>query len=304
VPGPLPSPLRRSLLFFPADRPDRFAKAVASGADAVCIDLEDGVAAQAKDAARDIAFGRILPEARSRVEVILRINDPMTDVGRLDLDALCIAASPPDAVMIPKVDAAGEVSWLGGLLGPLAPGLRLIPTIETARALMAAEEIACASDLVGGLLFGGVDLSVELGCALDWEPLLYARSRVVHAAALAKVEAVDVPFMNLEDESALAREAAAARRLGFGGKAAIHPRQIPAINDAFSPSRAEIERALAVLAANEASGGAAIASEGALVDVPVVKAALLTLGRADAIKAKRRERRAESGEQRAESSEQ
>jgi len=281
--------LRRSLLFFPGDRPERFAKAVASGADAVCVDLEDGVGPAGKDAARELALGRLLEEPRHGVELVLRINDPTTALGRRDLDALCIAPSSPDAVMVPKVAHVEEIEWLGRLVGPLDPGLVLIPIIETARGLAAAEGIACASDRVGGLLFGGIDLSVELGSAVDWEALLYARSRVVHAAALAQVEALDVPFMEMKNSRGLAREAAGARRLGFGGKAAIHPSQIAAINEAFTPSQAEIDRALGILAANEVGGGGAIANEGELVDAPVVKAARRTLERADAIRGRERE---------------
>ncbi len=285
-----PVSLRRSLLFFPADHPERFAKAVASGADAVCVDLEDAVAGAAKDAARDIALGRILGEPRRGTEVVLRINDVKSSIGRRDLDALATAGVAPDAVLLPKVADAEEVAWVGTLLGRVHPELRLIPLVETARGLRAVEEIVAASDRIGGIMFGAIDLSVELGCAVDWDALLYARSRVVHAAALGSVGAIDAPAMDVADREGLAREAPAVRRLGFAGKAAIHPSQVAVIQEAFTPTEAEVAWAAKVVELDVASGGGAALSGGRLVDEVVVKAARRTLALVAAIR--ERERRA------------
>ncbi|MEO8451960.1 MAG: CoA ester lyase [Gemmatimonadota bacterium] len=280
--------VRRCMLFVPADRPERFVKAVASGADAVCIDLEDAVAVSAKAGAREAALSRTLKEARHGVEVILRINDPKTELGRSDLDALCTVDVPPDAVLLPKAATAAEVSWVAGVLELWHPLLTLIPLIETARGLAAAGAIAGSTPNVSGIMFGAIDLSIELGCALSWDALLYARSRVVHAAALARVGALDVPSMAVGPSNGeqLAAEARAVRELGFTGKAAIHPSQVAVIQDAFSPSEAEIGRAARVIETAERSHGAAALDEGQLVDLPVVSAARRTLARVDAIRAR------------------
>jgi (S)-citramalyl-CoA lyase len=283
---PAPFSLGRSLLFFPADHPELLAKAVASGADAVCADLEDAVAPDAKEAARELALGRILAGDRRGAELVLRINDPKSEAGRRDLDALCTADSPPDALLLPKVASADEVAWVAGVLAPWHPELRVIPLIETARGLAAAEAIAQASDRVGGLMFGALDLAVELGCAVEWDALLYGRSRVVHAAALAGVGALDVPFMDVSDHEGLARQARAVRGLGFRAKAAIHPSQVPIIQDAFTPSAEELARAAEVIAADEASGGAPVLREGRVIDRPVVEAARRTLALAASMRAR------------------
>ncbi len=278
--------LRRSILFFPADHPERFAKAIATGADAVCADLEDGVPLQSKEVGRQQAFERILKEARRGAEVILRINDPKGELGRRDLQTLCEGDVSPDTVMIPKVTSAAEVVWVAGLLEHRHPDVRLLPMVETVRALANVEEIAAASPRISALQFGGVDLSIELGCAVEWDALLVARSRIVHAAALAGIGSIDVPFLDVSDAAGLAREAAAVRRLGFTGKAAIHPVHIPAIHGAFSPTAAEVERATTIMQAFERSQGGAVLGEGKMIDRPVMEAARRTLARADLIRSK------------------
>ena len=278
--------LRRSILFLPADRPERFAKALASGADAVCVDLEDAVRPEAKDSAREVALGVTLKQPRRGVEVILRINDLSGDIGGRDLEAVCTADLAPDAVMLPKVVSVEEVRRAASLLERWHPDLKLIPLVETASGLAAIEALAAASTRVSAIMFGGMDLSVELKCEPEWDPLLYARSRVVHAAALAGIGTIDVPFMDVSDPEGLAREAGAVRRLGFTGKAAIHPSQVPVIQQAFSPSEADLERARKVMEASERSGGAAVLSDGKLIDRPVVEAARRTLALAQAIRAR------------------
>ena len=134
------------------------------------------------------------------------------------------------------------------------------------------------------LLFGAYDLSVEVGCSLEWEALLYARSRVVHAAALGNAGALDVPLLDAGDAAALERDARAARQLGFVGKAAIHPRQIPVLHTVFSPDPAEIEQARAIVEAFARAGVGAFLQDGKVIDRPVVEAARQILARAEAIR--------------------
>jgi citrate lyase beta subunit len=154
---------------------------------------------------------------------------------------------------------------------PALDSLRLHVIIETNDGLSDAVAIARSTRRVASLLFGAVDMSADLRCANAWEPLLYARSRVVHAAASAGIDALDVPFLDLDDAAGLAREAQAAAAMGFGGKAAIHPRQIAAIHAAFTPSSAEIARARRIVAAYEASDTGLVVLDGKLVEAPVVR---------------------------------
>ena len=276
----------RSILFVPGDRPDRYGKALAAGADAICIDLEDAVAPGAKAAARE-SVARFLARRETpgppgaapihgrQSEVIVRVNDPASDEGGRDAASLA-GGPPPDAFMIPKVTSDAGIREAGQLLG----NVPLIPIIETVRGLENVADIGAASTSVAALIFGGFDLSVELGAEPEWEPLLYARSRVVHAAALSGIEAIDMPSRNLRDMTGLRDEAAKARRLGFAGKVAIHPAQIPAIHEVFTPSPEEVERARRIVEADRAAGGGAVALDGRMVDRPVVEAARRMLARA------------------------
>lgn len=265
---------RRSLLFVPGARPELIAKADAAGPDLVCVDLEDAVAPDRKDAARDAVFAALAGSAPTRAELVLRINGLGTPAGLADLLALLRAPRPPSGIMIPKIRAAAELRLLDELLetAPALAGLGLHVIIETNDGLAEAGAIARASPRLASLLFGAVDMSAELRCANTWEPLLYARSRVVHAAAAAGLDALDVPWLDLADLDGLTREARAAAALGFGGKAAIHPGQLAAIHAAFTPSEAEIARARRIVAAYEASPSGLVLVDGRLIERPVVRA--------------------------------
>ena len=275
----------RSILFVPGDRSERFEKAVAAGADAICIDIEDAVPPGRKTGAR-VSAGRFLkewaeaPASRGenarRLRVIVRVNDPGSRAGQQDAATLA-DCPPPDAYMIPKVTTDAGVWNARAFLGDDVP---LIPIVETALGLENASHIATALPAVAALVFGGFDLSVELGAEPGWEPLLYARSRVVHAAAQANVDAIDMPSRELRDMATVRAEARKARRLGFAGKVAIHPSQIPAIHEVFTPSRDDVRRARTIVEADHAAGGAAVAVKGRMVDRPVVEAARRMLERA------------------------
>ncbi len=275
----------RSILFVPGYRPDRFGKALAAGADAVCIDLEDAVPPQRKTLAREAAT-RFLAERSAGAQrkdagpphLIIRINDPDTDLGRADAEALG-GTRQPDAFMLPKVRTAAGLRRAARLLGDGAP---LFALIETALGLENAVDIGQASPAVAGLVFGGFDLAIELRADPSWEPLLYARSRVVHAAALSGLDAIDMPSLGFRELSELREEAGRARFLGFAGKMAIHPAQLPVIHEVFTPSELEVERAHRILDADREAGGGAVALEGRMVDRPVAEVARRVLARARA----------------------
>ena len=279
----VPFRVRRSLLFVPAVRPDRYPKALATGADAVCIDLEDGVAFGAKDEARDRALALFDGRAPVRAEVSLRINDPKTELGRRDLDAVRRSGIRPDALMLPKCDGPEEIREVGAALSGELPDLPLIVMVETARGVASAEAIASATPNVASVFFGAIDFAADVGCEVAWDAALYARSRVVVAAAVAGISALDSPFMDVPALDALAAESRRTRSLGFAGKAAIHPTQVPVIQTAFSPPADEVAWARRIVEAYERNAGGVLLVDGKLIERPVIASAQRTLKIAAAV---------------------
>ena len=274
--------VRRSLLFVPAVRPDRYPKALATGADAVCIDLEDGVSFAAKDEARDKALALFAGREPVRAEVSLRINDPKTDLGQRDLEAVRQSGIRPDALMLPKCDGAGEIRNVARALGALS-GLPLIVMVETARGVAAAEAIAAATPTVSAVFFGAIDFAADVGCEVGWDAALYARSRVVVAAAVAGVGALDSPFMDVPALDGLAAESRRTRGLGFSGKSAIHPTQVAVIQAAFSPAVEEVAWARRIVEAYDRNRGGVLLVDGKLIERPVIASARRTLAVAAAV---------------------
>lgn len=251
----------RSYLFVPADRPDRFAKALASGADAVIVDLEDAVAPDAKARAR-AALGEWLRHAPARV--IVRINGAQSEWFA---DDLALVASPAVAgVMLPKSERAEDLARVA----QGAPGRELLPLIETAAGFEAVRALAQAGG-VARLAFGSIDFQLDLGIRGDGEELLYFRSRLVLASRLAGIDApIDGVCAAIDDASRLEQDALRARRLGFGAKLCIHPRQVEGVNRAFSPTPDEIAWAQRVVQAAAEARGGAVALDGRMIDRPVI----------------------------------
>jgi citrate lyase beta subunit len=264
--------LMRSLLFVPGDRPDRFAKAEAAGADGVAFDLEDAVAPAKKAGARAAVLAHLAGASGAACARVVRINPVATVLGLADLHALQESGAPFDALMLPKVEDPAELRLVWSWLAEGRPTLRLIALIETAKAIELAPAIAAGSAL-GALAFGGADLAADLGAALAWDSLAYQRGRLVTAAAAAGIAALDVPHLDIADRDALARECESARRMGFTGKIAIHPSQAAPINAAFTPTPDETERARRIVAASRAAQGGVATVDGRMIDAPVVRAA-------------------------------
>jgi citrate lyase beta subunit len=254
------------MLFVPGTKPDRFAKALASGADCVCIDLEDAVPVDEKEAARAAAIAAVAESGDPRLAI--RINGVMTRPGLADLLALAEAAVRPALVFVPMVESAAEVALVRTILAD--PAVGLVPLIETVAGLRAADAIA-ADPATIMLMFGGGDLSAQLGTALVWEPLAVARAQLVMAAAGANKPALDVPFIHLDDADGLAEECRRAKALGFAAKAAIHPAQVAVIHAIFRPTADEVAEAQEALAAFAAAGGRAIRHKGRMLEAPVVR---------------------------------
>ena len=270
-----------SILFLPGSRSDRIAKALASAADLICIDLEDAVAAPEKDSAREAVMAGLAHWDRSRLAV--RINGVMTRAGLKDLIALTECPAPPPFLFVPMVEHASEIAQVAAVLDNRAIGL--VPLVETARGLRDAHRIA-AQPGVAAMMFGGGDFSAQLGVDLAFDPLLVARGQFIMACADAGVPAIDVPFIRLDDAAGLAEECARVRALGFAAKAAIHPAQVDAINTGFGADADAIAEANEAIAAYEAAGGMAIRHKGKMLEAPIVARMRAMLAR----EAKRNER--------------
>ncbi len=253
----------QSMLFVPGNRPERFAKALASGADCVCIDLEDAVPAGDKATARAAAL-QCLGDPR----LAIRINGLTTAAGLADLLALSSVTFKPRLLFIPKVESAHEIAIARSVLADVAVGF--VPLVETARGLRAADAIAVEPG-TAMMMFGGGDFSAELGVELAWEPLLFARSRFVMACAGAGIPSMDVPYIHLGDHDGLTTETSRAKALGFSAKAAIHPDQVATIHQVMRPTDEEIADAHAAIAAFAASGGGAVRFKGKLLEAPLLR---------------------------------
>ena len=263
---------RRSFIFAPALRPEIYPKALASGADIVCVELEDGVAPRDKAEARNNAMEMFnQPGADDGVERILRVNCIRSAFGIADMNAVLNTETAPPAIMMPKVNSASEVQIMDELLSESELETRLHIIIETNAGLENVHDIARSSDRIDTLFFGAVDMSAELRCDNTWDSLVYARSRIVHAAAGAGVDAIDVPHLDLDDEAGLVRDAERARDMGFAGKGAIHPRQIPLINRVFTPDADALAKAQKLVDAFDAAGTGVVVVDGRLIEKPVLR---------------------------------
>jgi citrate lyase subunit beta/citryl-CoA lyase len=278
--------MMRSLLFVPGDRPERFAKAAASGADAVILDLEDAVVQERRpQARRDIAQWLASPERA--VPVWVRINPVATPDALVDLAA--IIAGRPDGIVLPKARDGADVHrvdhWLEALEAQCSHArgsIGLLPLItESAGALLRAASFTALPARVVGLTWGAEDLAADLGASAnrtaegDYEfTFALARSFCLLAAAAAGVPAYDTIDVEFRDGAAVVRRARASRRQGFVGKLAIHPSQIAPIHAAFNPTAEEVARAERVIAAFAAAPGAgAVAFEGGMLDKPHLRQA-------------------------------
>jgi len=263
---------RRSFIFTPGLRADMFPKALASGADIVCVELEDGIAPKDKAEARQKALALFeAPQADDGVERIVRINSMRERFGIEDVNAVLASKTPPPALMMPKVRTPDEVVMLDQLLTEAGHATRLHVIIETNEGLEAAFEIARCSDRIDAMFFGGVDMAAELRCQNSFDAMIYARSRVVHAAAAAGLDVIDVPFLNLDDPEGMRIEAEKARDLGFAGKGSVHPKQIADLNEVFTPPADKIARARRIIAEFEAADTGLVVIDGKLIEKPVLR---------------------------------
>ncbi|MEP7295821.1 MAG: CoA ester lyase [Burkholderiales bacterium] len=247
----------RSYLFVPGNRPERFDKALASGADAVIVDLEDAVPPDQKEAARRCVSTWLT----AATPVVVRINAVDTPWHRDDL-AVCRQPGVV-AVMVAKAECADT-------LAALQLGVPLLPLIESAVGIDQARAIAAVPG-VQRLAFGAIDFQLDMAMRAGFDELLFFRSQLVLVSRLAGIGSpIDSPSVAIDDMADVELDAQRARRLGFGAKLCIHPRQVDAVNRSFSPTASEVAWAQRVIAIAESSGGAAIALDGKMIDKPVI----------------------------------
>lgn len=273
----------RSFLFVPASRPERYAKALASGADAVIVDLEDAIAPADKLLARQTlrqAFAGL--DGAQRHRVLVRINAADTPWFDGDLAALGgLVSQGIGAVMLPKAESAAKLAEIAAALGPTCA---LLPLIESVAGLDAVNALAACPQVLR-LAFGHLDFQADAGlaCGPDESELLPVRLALVLASRRAALAApVDGISPGTQEAALLALDAARSRRGGFGGKLCIHPAQVAAVNAAFTPSAAELDWARRVQAAFDAAGGGVFSLDGRMVDAPVLRLAQRTLAQASA----------------------
>lgn len=280
----------RSLLFVPGDRPERFEKAAASGADAIILDLEDSVSLANKEQARTAVADYLSGERQTFI--LVRVN-PL-DSHFTAADVAAIIGARPDAIMLPKADGASSIAQLDTILRSEGAADASLPAIlpiatETPQAIFTLGSYREVKDRLLGLTWGAEDLPAAIGASTSREadgsytaPYQLARSLTLFAAHGAGTAAIDTVFPAIKDGDGLARYAATARRDGFTGMMAIHPSQVEPINAAFTPNAEELERAHAIVEAfNNNPGAGVLQIDGKMIDAPHLKQARHILSLAD-----------------------
>ena len=274
----------RSLLFVPADGGSKLDKALASGADAVILDLEDSIAPERKEAARTacLEYLKSVQPRAERPRLLVRING--LDTGLTDTDLAAVVPGRPDAILLPKAEGGESVVHLDAKLTaqeaiagvPEGTIKVLAQSVESARGLFLAGTFRDASPRLIGLTWGPEDLSAEVGAEANreadgalTEPYRLARAMCLFGAAAAKLPAIETIHVNFRNLDGLRLDTELARRDGFAGRLAIHPAQVPVINEVFTPSAEQIEKARAIVAAFAAKPGAGtVGIEGKMYDRP------------------------------------
>jgi len=266
----------RSYLFVPGDRPERFEKALATAADAVVVDLEDAVAPQAKASARD-AVAALLASRRDRDRIVVRINDESTPWFDADLALLRDGEVP--AVMLPKAERTATIERLRSI----CPAMVVLPLIETARGVLAADALA-AGDGVQRLVFGTIDYALDMDLQGPLATTLGLDAAAARLALVSRAAGLLPPVagvtVSIDDEAQLRADMARAQAMGFAAKLCIHPKQIAPLHALLAPSADELTWAERVLAAAEGASGAAVQLDGRMIDKPVIERARRTVQRA------------------------
>lgn len=274
--------VRRSILFSPGDKPELLRKAPGAGADVVTFDLEDAVAPGRKEAGRQgvrNALASIAPDC----ELCVRIN-PLDSGGLADLYAVLQQPGSVDSIMLPKASSVEDVATLRDELGERGSEASILALIETPGGVLAASEIATEPG-VEALVLGAEDLAAQLGATrtAPGEEISYVRQHLVLAASAAGIDAIDTPVADFEDTEQLRTDTKRAIQFGFDGKLAIHPAQVPVINEAYTPDDEDIDWARRVLNRRDGSGDGVFVVDGEMIDRPLIKQAERIVARAEQV---------------------
>lgn len=283
---------RRALLYMPGDDRRKIEKATTLGVDCICMDMEDGVAITRKTEARAVIAQAMKELDFGKSERCIRINSFGSGFEKFDLAAA--VATNPDAVVVPKIETGRQVREISEyvemyeLSSKMEVGsIRMLVGVETAKGILNLKEIAEADKRLEAIIFGAEDFAASIGATRTKESteVLYARSAVVTACAANELQAIDMVYIDFRDVEGLRAEAEEGARLGFSGKQIIHPNQVEAVQEAFTPSDDAIEYAQRVVRAFSASqreGKGAFALDGKMIDMPLLKNARKVLDRAKA----------------------
>jgi citrate lyase subunit beta/citryl-CoA lyase len=275
---------RRSCLSVPGSSEKMLVKAQGLPADEIVVDLEDAVAADAKDDARARVVAALAGWTGPSVSV--RVNAPRTPWCHLDIAAIAALPDQPAAIVVPKVEHPGDLAFVDRLLDGVeaaagrARPVRVQALIETAAGLARVQEIAAASPRLDALILGYADLAASLGGARDLDGWRPAQEQLLLAARANGLQAIDGPYLGVAVDDGFTAAVDRARELGFDGKWAIHPSQLDALDAAFTPTAEEVDHAHAVIAALAAADAGAVALDGQMLDEAIRVAALRTLARA------------------------
>ena len=283
---------RRALLYMPGDDRRKIEKSTTLGVDSICMDMEDGVAANKKAEAREVIAQAMKELDFGNSERCIRINSIGSGIEKYDLAAAL--ATNPEVIVVPKIESAEQVRWVSDHIETYElssnrniGGIRLLVGVETAKGIMNLREIAEAGKRLEAIIFGGEDFAASVGAVRTKAAteLLYARQAVVTACAANDLLAIDIVFIDFKDNEALRLEAEQGAGFGFSGKQIIHPNQVSAVQEAFTPSESAIEYAKRIVESFESSqkeGRGAYALDGRMIDMPLLKNAQKVLDRARA----------------------
>ncbi|WP_297595948.1 aldolase/citrate lyase family protein [uncultured Cetobacterium sp.] len=284
--------LRRTMLFMPGNNPGMLQTADTFGADSVIFDLEDAVALTEKDAARILVAEAMKTMTYGETEVVIRINPLSSPFAMMDIDKM--ARLKPDAILLPKatpedmVILEKELERIEKEEGLEIGTIKVHALVETAYGVETVYETLKLSQRIEAVLLGGEDLAADLAVkrTKDSDELFYARTKLVNACKALKIDVIDTPFTDTNDYEGLEADSRKAKMLGFSGKLAINPRQIDTIHAVYSPTKAEINHALRVMAAKEEAekeGLGVFSLDGKMVDLPIINRAIQTLEIAEMI---------------------
>jgi citrate lyase subunit beta/citryl-CoA lyase len=275
--------LRRTMLYVPGNNPGMIRDVHIYGADSIMFDLEDSVSLQEKDAARMLVFHSLQTFDYGQTEVVVRINGLNTPFGKEDVEAMVRAK--PDVIRLPKTETPEDVIEIDTLMTKIEqqigmePGtIRLMAAIESALGVINAYSIATASQRLVGIALGAEDFVTDLKTtrSMDGIELLTARSQILFAARASGIAAIDTVFSDVNDEEGFTKEVKLIKQLGFDGKSVINPRQIGIVHQIYTPSEAEIQKSIRIIAASEeaaANGSGVISLNGKMIDKPIVERA-------------------------------